>query len=75
MNCVICRHGEPKPGVTTVTLERGAMTLVIKDVPARVCPHCGEEYLDESVTDQLLVMVDQAAKAGVQVDIRRFVAT
>ena len=74
MNCVICRHGEPQPGVTTVTLERGAMTLVIKDVPARVCPNCGEEYLDESITDQLLAMVDQAAKAGVQVDIRRFVA-
>ena len=74
MNCVICRHGEPQPGVTTVTLERDAMTLVIKDVPARVCPNCGEEYLDESVTDQLLSIVDQAALAGVQVDIRRFVA-
>ena len=74
MNCVICKHGEPRPGVTTVTLERDAMTLVIKDVPARVCPNCGEEYLDESVTDQLLAMVDQAVNAGVQVDIRRFVA-
>ncbi len=74
MNCVICKHGEPQPGVTTITLERDAMTLVIKEVPARVCPNCGEEYLDESVTDQLLAMVDQAMDAGVRVNIRRFVA-
>ncbi len=74
MKCVICKNGEPQPGVTTVTLERDAMTLVIKGVPARVCPNCGEEYLDESVTERLLSIVDQAALAGVQVDIRRFVA-
>ena len=45
MNCVICKHGETRPGKTTVTLERKATTVVIKNVPAQVCSNCGEEYV------------------------------
>ncbi|HUY78953.1 MAG TPA: type II toxin-antitoxin system MqsA family antitoxin [Ktedonobacterales bacterium] len=74
MRCVICKHGEPQPGVTTVTLERDALTLVVKGVPARVCPDCGEEYVEDNVAAQLLTFVEQAAQSGVQVDVRRYVA-
>ena len=74
MTCVICKQGETQPGTTTVTLERGGMILVIKAVPARVCASCGEDYVDERVTEQLLATVDQAAQAGVQVDVRQYVA-
>ncbi len=74
MQCVICRHGETRPGIATVTLERDGMTLVIKRVPAQVCANCGEEYFDEAITEHLLAIVDQAARAGVQVDVREYVA-
>ena len=72
MKCVICKHGEVEPGKTTVTLERDKMTLVYKGVPARVCTTCGEAYVEEEVTSQLLRSVDEAARSGVQVDIREF---
>lgn len=74
MNCVICKHGEIVDGTATVTLTRGAMTLVVRDVPARVCNTCGEEYVDEAIAGQLLQAADEAAKAGGQVDVRTFVA-
>ncbi len=45
MKCVICRHGELTDGSTTVILERGEATLIFKEVPARVCDNCGEEYV------------------------------
>ena len=54
MRCVICKVGETQPGKTTVTLERGGTTLVFKDVPAQVCPNCGEAYVDEEITKRLL---------------------
>jgi YgiT-type zinc finger domain-containing protein len=54
MTCVICRQGETRPGKATVTLERGGATFVIRGVPARVCDNCGEEYLDETTTADLL---------------------
>jgi YgiT-type zinc finger domain-containing protein len=74
MKCVICKQGETQPGVTTVTLERNGLTLVVKGVPARVCANCGEEYVDEATTAQLLATAEQAAQSGVLVDIRAYVA-
>lgn len=74
MRCVICKHAETTSGTTTVTLEREALTLVVKGVPAQACPNCGEEYVDEVVAAQLLSLVDQAERAGVQVDIRQYAA-
>ena len=74
MKCVICRHGDTQNGKTTVTLDRDGLTLMVKDVPAPVCESCGEEYVDEAVTSQLLETARDALKAGVQVDVRQYVA-
>jgi len=74
MKCVICKRGETRPGRTTVTLERGGTTLVVKNVPAKVCDNCGEAYVDEEITRQLLGTADEALRAGVQVDVREFTA-
>lgn len=74
MKCVICKNGETQPGKTTVTLERGGTTLVVKGVPARVCDNCGEAYVDEEVTRELTQAAAEALRAGVQVDVREFVA-
>ena len=74
MRCVICKQGEIQPGTATVMLERNGMTLVVKSVPARVCENCGEEYVDEDVTARLLREAEDAARSGVQVDIREYVA-
>ncbi len=74
MKCVICKHGNTQHSTTTVTLERGTMTLVFKNVPAEVCNNCGEAYVDEATTAQLLETAEVAVKAGVQVEIREFAA-
>jgi YgiT-type zinc finger domain-containing protein len=72
MKCVICKKAETKAGLTTVTLERDGLTLVIKRVPARVCPNCGEAYVEENVTAQLLHTAEETAKAHALVDIREY---
>jgi YgiT-type zinc finger domain-containing protein len=72
MKCVICKQGETRQGKTTVTLERDGTTLVVKGVPANICANCGEEYLDEDVTAQLLQTAEDAVRARIQVDIREF---
>lgn len=72
----MCAAGAERlsPGTTTVTLEQGGMTLVVKAVPAQVCENCGETYVDEDVATRLLALVDQAVDVGVQVDIRAYSA-
>ena len=74
MKCVICKVGETKPGVATVTLERNGSVLVFRKTPARVCGNCGEVYVEEEVTKELLEKADAAVHAGVQVDVREFSA-
>lgn len=74
MKCVVCKKGQTHRGTTSVTLERGASTFVFKDVPADVCSNCGEEYVDENTAENILKVAEESAKAGVQVDIRQYVA-
>lgn len=74
MTCTICRHGDVVPRIATATLERGATTVVIKAVPAGVCDNCGEEYFDERTTRRLMEIADAAARTGVEVEVRPFVA-
>jgi YgiT-type zinc finger domain-containing protein len=73
MKCVVCKKGQTKPGQTTVTLEKDGATLVFKGVPARVCGTCGEEYVDEKITARLLKAAAEAARSGVQVEIRQYI--
>ena len=59
----------------TVTLERQGATFVFKDVPAQVCPNCGEDYVDEAVASELLQSAEGMGAAGTQVDIRHYPIT
>jgi len=74
MKCVICKHGDTQPGTTTLTLTRDTLTLVIRNVPARVCDNCGEAYVDDEVAAQVLTAAEDAVRAGVQVEVREYVA-
>ena len=74
MKCIVCKQGGIRKGTATVTLERHGMILVFKNVPAEVCEVCGEEYIAEETTARLLSAAEEAARAGVQVDIREYVA-
>jgi YgiT-type zinc finger domain-containing protein len=72
MKCVVCRKGETKSGTVSVTLERGDTTIVMKSVPAEVCETCGEQYVDEKTTQQLLAEAERAARSGVQLEVRTY---
>ncbi len=74
MTCLICKQGKTGPGKATVTLERGGATIVVKGVPAQVCGNCGEQYVDDSIATRLFSGAEQAAAAGVQVDVREYIA-
>ncbi|MCD6175201.1 MAG: type II toxin-antitoxin system MqsA family antitoxin [Planctomycetes bacterium] len=74
MKCVICKQGQTNNGLTTVTLERGRTTVVIKDVPANICDNCGEYYLSETVTEKIQNLAEQAFQQGVEIEVLRYAA-
>lgn len=65
MICLLCRQTEMNDGLTTVSFQRGEMHLTINNVPARVCPSCGEALVDEQVAALLLRSVNVASNAGI----------
>ena len=72
MKCVICLQAETAPGLTSILLERGQMSLTVTDVPARVCPNCGEAYADETVAAHLLRQAERMAQEGMKVETREY---
>ena len=74
MKCVICKNGQTVNQTVTVTLEQNGKTFVFKDVPARVCENCGEQYLEEETSKRLLALAQEAAKSGMELTIAKFKA-
>ena len=72
MKCIICKHGQTKQGTTTVTLEKKGSTIVFKEVPALVCDNCGEKYIEDYITKELLKRANKIIQSGVEVDIRKY---
>ena len=64
MICIICRQAETVNGLTLIHFERGEMKLEVRDVPALVCPGCGEAYVEEAVAERLLHHVEQKFLVG-----------
>jgi hypothetical protein len=57
-----------------VTLQRGETTVILKGVPAEICENCGEYYLSDDMTRQVLERAEAAVKSGAEVEILRFAA-
>jgi YgiT-type zinc finger domain-containing protein len=74
MECVICKNSETSPGMSNVTLQRDDITVSFKKVPADVCDNCGEYYLSEDITDQLLKRAEDAIQKGAEVEILKYMA-
>lgn len=74
MNCVICKQGQTHSGRVTVTLDRDGSIVIFKNVPAEVCENCGEYYLSDAVTGDILERAEEAVTSGAEVEIRRYAA-
>ena len=74
MKCLFCKQGDTAEGRATGTLERGGTTIVIKQVPAEVCQNCGEYYLSETMSENVIQMAEDAVRRGAEIEVVRFVA-
>jgi YgiT-type zinc finger domain-containing protein len=74
MQCVICKHGNTRLGLVTVTWQREDCLVILKQVPAEVCENCGEYYLNESVTEEVLKRAEESINKGAEVEILRYAA-
>ena len=69
MTCTDCKHGIPVPGKTTVSYDKNDTTIVIRDVPALICPICHAYYLDLDTADRVAKIVAKAVENGAVVEV------
>lgn len=69
--CMMCNMGRLDAGKVTVTHEKGHFFIAIRDVPARVCDHCGHYYLSTETALRVEAEVKQATEKGVDVEVLR----
>jgi YgiT-type zinc finger domain-containing protein len=68
----MCLADTLREGTTTLTLERGEATVVLKEVPAGVCDVCGEAFAEEEVSTAARERAEEAIEAGAWFDARRW---
>lgn len=66
--CPIC-GGQKEPGTTTYSVELGTGVIVVRNVQAKICVQCGEEWIDNKSAQQLEKIVDEARKKSPQVEV------
>jgi len=72
--CVICNKGTLHQGKVTVTHEKDNFFMAIRDVPARICDHCGHYFLAEKTALRVETEVKLAMDKGVDVEVFRLQA-
>jgi len=59
-------------GETTYSVDLGESVIVVRNVPARICEVCGEEWIEDGTARELENVVETARKSGSQVEIVAF---
>ena len=55
-------------------MDKEGARLVFRGVPAQICANCGEEYVDGDITARLLASAAEAARLGIEVEVRQCAA-
>ena len=72
MICIICDEAETLPGQTSILLEREEHSFTFNNVPAHICPKCGEAYVDEAVTGSLLHEAERMVDVGAKMEVLEY---
>jgi YgiT-type zinc finger domain-containing protein len=63
---MICKQGHTQPAQITIVLERNGYSWKKDGVPAQVCDMCGESFIDEADTAQLLEQAEASINADTE---------
>jgi len=49
-------------GFTELTFTLEGINVTVKNVPAKICPHCGQEFIDGYVAENVNRLVDRVVE-------------
>ncbi len=69
--CPLCK-GDLKKGDTTYSVDLGFGIVVVRNVPAKVCGQCGEEWIESKVAEELEKIVNTAREHRFEIEVISF---
>ena len=69
--CAIC-GGEKVDSTTSFTVDFNNGVVVVRDVPAKVCMQCGEEWISDKIASKLEGIVSIAKKQNQEIFVAKF---
>jgi len=66
--------GTKEAGSTTFTVDFGEGLVVVRGVPATVCPQCGAEWIDDETAAKLETIVSDARRKNSVIEVTRMSA-
>lgn len=66
--CPLC-SGELYEGVSTFTVDKQKVLVVVRNVPARVCRQCGESWIMDDAAEKLEQIVFDAKSKQRQLEV------
>lgn len=73
LNCPACK-AKMYIGKTELILKRDRNVVVIEDVPAMVCPQCGEASIEAKVSQAAYQLAENEIKRGVALEFCKYTA-
>lgn len=64
MICTVCREAHTANGLTSIQFECDEFRATVHQVPALICPACGESYIEEGIAAELLKRVQHIMATG-----------
>lgn len=68
MKCFMCKGVLEEKKVNYV-VDLQETIIIIKDVPAKVCKQCGEQYFDDDTSENIEKIVNQLKQLSTEVTI------
>ncbi|OHD63400.1 MAG: hypothetical protein A2176_00490 [Spirochaetes bacterium RBG_13_51_14] len=69
--CPLC-HNEVILGTALFSAELGEGVLIVKNVPATICPVCGEKWFDHETMIKLEAVADNARSRHALIEVVAF---
>ena len=66
--CPLC-GGYKKTGTTTYSIDIETSIIVVRNVKAKICTQCGEEWIDNKTADGLEKIVEDVRKKKSQIEV------
>ena len=68
MNCFMCK-GEVTDKKVNYMVDLESTIIIIKDVPAKVCTQCGEQYFEDKTSENIENIVNKLKDLSTEVTI------